>query len=209
MVYGKGINDMEKGWKRKSKENLRKYSLWHSMLCRCYDEKYHKKYPTYKNCYVCERWLKLSNFLKDIEKLENYEEWLKHINDKRNIYELDKDIKSNGNNKCYCSEQCIFATNKDNTLQAMKTRDNSYLQKENNPMYGKNHTDSTKKSIREKCIKSKVIQYDEQGNFIKIWTCAMDAERELNISHSSIGKCCRKERKTAGGFVWKYYKEEK
>ena len=86
MVYGKGINDMEKGWKRKNKENLRKYSLWHSMLCRCYDEKYHKKYPTYKNCYVCDRWLKLSNFLKDIEKLENYEEWLKHIDDKRNIY---------------------------------------------------------------------------------------------------------------------------
>ena len=134
MVYGKGINDMEKGWKRKSKENLRKYSLWKSMLCRCYDEKYHEKYPTYKNCYVCERWLKLSNFLKDIEKLENYEEWLKHIYDKRNIYELDKDIKSNGNNKCYCLEQCMFATNKDNTLQAMKTRDNSYLQKENNPM---------------------------------------------------------------------------
>ena len=56
MVYGKGINDMGKGWKRKNKENLRKYSLWHSMLCRCYDEKYHKKYPTYKNCYVCDRW---------------------------------------------------------------------------------------------------------------------------------------------------------
>lgn len=209
MVYGKGINDMEKGWKRKNKENLRKYSLWHSMLCRCYDEKYHKKYPTYKNCYVCDRWLKLSNFLKDIEKLENYEEWLKHIDDKRNIYELDKDIKSNGNNKCYCSEQCMFVTNKDNTLQAMKTRDNSYLQKENNPMYGKNHTDNTKKSIREKRIKSKVAQYDQQGNFIKIWMCAMDAERELKINHSDIGKCCRKERKTAGGFVWEYYKEEK
>lgn len=190
MVYGKGINDMEKGWKRKSKENLKKYSLWHSMLNRCYDNKYHEKFPKYKDCYVCERWLKLSNFLEDIKKLENYDKWLAHINDKRNIYELDKDIKSNGINKCYCSEQCIFVTNKENTVQAVKTRNEEFLIGKNNP-------------------KAKMVaQYDLNGNLIKIWDYIRQASKELNIKENNISQCLNGKQKTSGGFIWKYYKEE-
>ena len=34
---------------------------------------------------------------------------------------MDKDIKSNGKNKCYCLEECVFITNEENAKQARKT----------------------------------------------------------------------------------------
>ncbi|MDE5888957.1 MAG: hypothetical protein K2H20_02950, partial [Bacilli bacterium] len=48
-----------------------------------------------------------------------------------------------------------------------------------------------------------VLQYDLNGNFLKEWDCIADAETTLNI-HKSISKCCRGQRKSAGGFKWKY-----
>ena len=98
MVYNIGINDMPKGWKRKTEWNLRVYNTWQSMLMRCYSNKYLEKYPTYKDCTVCNRWLVLSNFVDDVKLIDNYEYWLNRPNQR---ISLDKDIKSNGKNKCY------------------------------------------------------------------------------------------------------------
>ena len=49
-----------------------------------------------------------------------------------------------------------------------------------------------------------VAQYDTQMNLIKIWSCSSEVERELGIWASNIRKCCNGERKTSGGFKWKY-----
>lgn len=68
MIYGVGINDMPHGWRTKSELNSRVYRCWRSALERCYSDTYQKKYPTYKGCYVCDRWLLLSNFVEDIVK---------------------------------------------------------------------------------------------------------------------------------------------
>lgn len=55
-------------------------------------------------------------------------------------------------------------------------------------------------------LKKKVIQYDTKGNFIKIWDCIKDIEKELNIKHSNISKCCKHKIhfNTAGGYKWEY-----
>lgn len=160
---------------------------------RCYCEKYHNTHPTYKNCYVCNRWLKLSNFIEDIKLLDNYDKWI--INNK---YQLDKDIR-NKNNKEYSLDNCIFILDEQNTKEAVDNRNNSYCQ-------------------------IKINQYDLNNNFIKTWNSIADASNSLNIRQSHIGTCCKfwemdcnKEEwskrykgypnKTAGGFVWKYYKE--
>lgn len=37
---------------------------------------------------------------------------------------------------------------------------------------------------------------------------AREAERELGINHSSIGKACQGKQKTAGGYLWEYYNGE-
>lgn len=52
----------------------------------------------------------------------------------------------------------------------------------------------------------KVIQLDMNGNFIKEWGCIMDAKREYGSIH--IEDVCQGKRKTAGGFIWEYKKED-
>lgn len=179
MIYNIGINDMPKGWKRKTEWNLRVYSTWQGMLMRCYSDKYLEKYPTYKKCWVCDRWLLLSNFVEDIVKIKGYDLWL---NNPSKRIALDKDI-IDEKNKCYCLEKCMFVTNSDN---AKKVR-------ENNDFTGLNHP---------RCIK--INQYSLDGTFIKTWNYAKEASIELKINYTSLNACLRKRNKTAGGFIWKY-----
>lgn len=54
----------------------------------------------------------------------------------------------------------------------------------------------------------KVLQYSKDNNFIKEWRSIIEASKNLNIKSSNICDCCLKNRKTAGGYVWKYAKEE-
>ena len=42
-----------------------------------------------------------------------------------------------------------------------------------------------------------------------IYPSSMEAERQLNIRHSQIIKCCLNKSKTAGGFTWKYTNKER
>lgn len=104
-VFGIGVVGLEK-----TKENgktLKTYTTWRCMLRRCYDKKEHEKYPTYKDCKVCDEWLYYPNF----------KEWYKE-----NYYEiegqkmcLDKDILFKGN-KTYSPETCVFVPNDINML---------------------------------------------------------------------------------------------
>ena len=50
----------------------------------------------------------------------------------------------------------------------------------------------------------KVLQFTKSGEFIKEWVSAIEAARELGIARSNICKCCKGERKSAGGYVWRY-----
>ena len=221
MIYGVAINDMHRGWRNDDILNKKIYTIWYDMIKRCYSEKFHKKEPTYKNCYVCNKWLRLSGFVDDISKIPNYNRWVEGSKEKRNPYQLDKDIKSNGTNKCYCLENCMFVTQEENTKQANKTRDNTYLQGENNCWYGKKlsveHIEKIIKTLSNNgSVKGKnnpravkVIQYDNDWNFIKEWEYAKQASEELNICYSSIIECCKGNRKRTkdknGNFYrWKY-----
>lgn len=58
--------------------------------------------------------------------------------------------------------------------------------------------------------RKKVCQYDLQGNFIKEWESVVEASKKLKLSQGNISSCCRGERKTTGGYMWKYttYKAE-
>lgn len=55
------------------------------------------------------------------------------------------------------------------------------------------------------CEKTRVYQYDEEGNFIREWDCLTQAEEELKaVKRQHIGKCCMGKRKSAGGYQWRY-----
>lgn len=220
IVYEHGINDMSCEW---MKQNKKIYILWRNMIKRVYDEKTYETHPKYINCTICLEWHWLSKFAEDIMKIENYEKWIN--NDRK--YHLDKDIRSNGKNKEYCLENCIFALYDENIKQAVKTRNNDYLKGENNifynvhrygednPMYGKHHTEETRKNLSELNKGSnhprakKVAKYDKQMNLIKIWDYAKQVAEEFGWNYETfrchlIGKGSNEYK----GFIWMYLKNE-
>ena len=136
MIYGIGINDMPRGWRLENELNERIYKCWHNMLRRCYSKESLDNRPTYKDCYVCDRWLLFSNFVKDISFIENYELWVLHPNER---IALDKDIKSNGN-KCYCLEQCMFTTIENNDRHSQTFKFKAVLQFDKNGNFIKKWT---------------------------------------------------------------------
>ena len=215
-----GINDMYRGWYGESDWNKRIYSLWRNMLKRCYSESCHKTNPTYIDC-TCQLELHwLSYFVEHVVKIKGYE-YEKFMNGE---LVLDKDIKTNGKNKEYSIENCMFVSVAENAKQSSKTRDNSYLQGENHPMYGKQHKEETiekmsnikkgennpmyGKTGSNNPSSKKVIQYTKNGELIRVWNCIKTASVELGVNYTNIVKCCRGKRKSTGGFVWKYAEDK-
>ena len=45
------------------------------------------------------------------------------------------------------------------------------------------------------------------ANYLNTYLSFMDAQRKTGIFNNNIVKCCKGERKTAGGYVWEYKKE--
>lgn len=84
---------------------------------------------------------------------------------------------------------------------------------------GKKHTEESKRKISENkkgkyCGKNspnakKVAQYDLNDNLIKIWDCAMDISKELNIGYGGLRSVLQGRTKTNKykGFKWEYIKE--
>lgn len=50
----------------------------------------------------------------------------------------------------------------------------------------------------------RIIQYDLNGNALKIWESMKDACNELGIRYQGISACCRGIHKTSGGYAWTY-----
>ena len=75
---------------------------------------------------------------------------------------------------------------------------------EKNPMYGRHHTEYSKKKIRENNPSKPVIQYSKDGKFLAEYPSVMEAERQTGCSQSNICQCCKGKRKSCGGFIWQY-----
>ena len=84
----------------------KEYVFWKGILERCYDEKYHSKYPTYKDCCVSE----------DFKYYPYFKGWCnKQIGFDQDGWHLDKDILVKGN-KAYSEDTCCFVPSAINNL---------------------------------------------------------------------------------------------
>ena len=88
-------------------KNTKCYMTWHDVHKRCYDPKWHKKEPSYKNCRVCQLWNNYQEFAK-----WNDENYYEVGNERMN---LDKDILCKGN-KIYSPDTCIYVPQSINAL---------------------------------------------------------------------------------------------
>ena len=89
----------------------KEYVFWKGILERCYDEKYHSKQPTYKDCCVSE----------DFKYYPYFKEWCNKQDgftsqdENGNYFQLDKDILVKGN-KVYSEDTCIFIPSNINSM---------------------------------------------------------------------------------------------
>jgi len=80
---------------------------------------------------------------------------------------------------------------------------------ENNPFYGRKHSEDTKKKIGSKShgrnlpVKP-VIQFNKNGEIIMQFKSLKEAQEQTGIDHHCISRVCRGLNQTAGGFVWKW-----
>lgn len=116
LVYGVGVNDLgyrvhvqewvtKDGGKRSRKTVFKcpYYTVWASMLERCYSEKYLESKPTYIGTSVCSEWVYASAFKKWMEQ----QDWEGKC--------LDKDIIAPGS-KLYSPDTCAFVLPATNTF---------------------------------------------------------------------------------------------
>lgn len=71
---------------------------------------------------------------------------------------------------------------------------------------GYNHTEETKKKIKESKPKKSVVQLTLDLKLIKIWECTRDTNKE-GYDHTHVIKCCNGKSKTHKGFIWIYYED--
>lgn len=72
-------------------------------------------------------------------------------------------------------------------------------------------SEETKKKLSEnhKNINTvSVVKYSRNGEFIKQYDSVIDAANDNNLFYSAISSCCRNISKTAGNFIWRYYKDK-
>lgn len=53
-----------------------------------------------------------------------------------------------------------------------------------------------------------IAQYTLKGTLVRIWKSMMDAQRVKGYNAGGICNCCKGKRKSAYGYVWKYYNPE-
>ena len=116
--------------------------------------------------------------------------YIDHINTVRtdNIVLIDDDGKT------------ILYTN----LRWVTHRENS-----RNPLTRKHMSENAAKSMlgkfgAEHPNSVAIVQLSKDGQFIKKWGAAREAQRELGIDSGDISKCCKGKKKSAGGYKWKY-----
>lgn len=193
LVYGVGINDC-KGWSNKKGGRhlgikFRTYNLWILMLMRVYSEAYARTNPYYKDVTICERWLTLSNFAKDIQELPNYELW--RDNPGQRIC-LDKDIRIKGNRE-YRPEACMFVTLSENTRDAC-TR---------NPAFFRKFCPQKVKDAIARSLSKAIICTCPDGTE-KRYQSMSEAARQDGFVKARISACCRGKAKTHLGCKFRF-----
>ena len=56
--------------------------------------------------------------------------------------------------------------------------------------------------------KKAIIQFSLDFKYICRYDSIKEASKKLNKNHSHIVQCCKKQRKTAYGYIWRYVKDE-
>ena len=69
---------------------------------------------------------------------------------------------------------------------------------------GKHFSEEHKKKISESKGVNGILQFSKDGELIAEYSSIHEAERNTGCNNSHISSCCKGERKSTGGYIWKY-----
>lgn len=61
-----------------------------------------------------------------------------------------------------------------------------------------------RKKGKENKLCKEIAQYSMNNELIKLWNTSFDIEETLGYKRQFVQRCCREERKSYKGFIWKY-----
>ena len=70
--------------------------------------------------------------------------------------------------------------------------------------YGKHFSEEHRKKISQSKGGRGILQFSKNGEFIAEYPSLVEAERNTGCDNCSICNCCKGNRKSAGGFIWRY-----
>lgn len=108
-IYGHAINDSPVPIRYPDGTKCIHYSLWNSMMERCFSEKLHKKQPAYIGTTADHGWIKFMGF-----KAWSVDAGLTIQN--KSILQIDKDILSIAGNKHYSPDTCCLVPREVNNI---------------------------------------------------------------------------------------------
>lgn len=146
-VYGFGFIGCGRFKPRSMNKPTKEYSVWSDMIRRCYDPYSINKYPSYKDCNVCEEWRNFQNFAL----------WYTENQDDNKTLHIDKDILLPGN-KMYSPDGCMMVTRQVNSFVS-----------DNEPIRGRfligAHYSTSNKKFRSQCSNPKYGREEHLGYF--------------------------------------------
>lgn len=125
-------------------------------------------------------------------------------------------VKYSPENFKYSVIETIETQSKKELFQKLNELEIYYIQKYNSFYNGYNSTlggtngheftEEQKTKISDS-LANKVVQYDLDGNFIRIWKSCREIEHSLGYSRIPIQNCCRGEIQHSREFIWRYFDE--
>ena len=119
-----------------------------------------------------------------------------------NFYEMYYIDKFNSTNKKY-GYNIRKGGNNSPLKDSTKEKLSKLFKGENHPLYGKHHSTEVRRKIS--LTKSfPVLQFSKDNKFLAEYESAKTASKLLGICYQNISLCCKKNKGTAGGYIWKY-----
>ena len=177
-----------------------------------------KDIPGYENLYQVSNLGRIKRLYKRYGKCRKYIKYEPYIingsvNDKGYKCVI---LSINNKHKTYKVHRLVaeaFIPNPNNLLQVNHKDENKLNNNVDNLEWCDAKYNSNYGTRIERCTspnKKKVVQLDiDTYKIIKIYNSVVEASMEMNIKHQNISAVCRGERNKAGGFIWKYFEEEK